>query len=113
MNASIGEFLRGNSRAQLVNIDAPSTRGFVQVKHRPLENRTCFLLPSRPTKCFVFEREKKKSFTKTCLVLLAGKFEGALSGDKYEVFYRTVYIDSVLVGLVGTTSTSNFPVVYG
>ena len=61
----------------------------------------------------LFLKERKKNFPKTCLVLLAGKFEGALSGDKYEVFYRTVYIDSVLVGLVGTASTSDFPVVYG
>lgn len=30
VNASIGETLKGNSRAQLVNIDAPSTRGFIQ-----------------------------------------------------------------------------------
>jgi hypothetical protein len=32
VNASIADTLRGNSRAQLVNIDAPSTRGFVQVE---------------------------------------------------------------------------------
>jgi len=32
VNASIGETLKGNSRAQLVNIDAPSTRGFIQVQ---------------------------------------------------------------------------------
>ena len=65
--------------------------------HRLLENLTCLLVPSRPKKCFVFERDKK-TFPKTSLVLLAGKFEGAVSGDKYEVLYRTVYIDSALVG---------------
>ena len=44
--------------------------------------------------------------------MLAGKFEGALFCDKY-ILSRTVSFDSTLVGLVGTTSTSNFPVVYG
>ena len=29
------------------------------------------------------------------------------------VNYKAVYIDSALVGLVGTASMSNFPVVYG
>ena len=37
---------------------------------------------------------------------------GALSCDKYEVLYKTVFIDSALMGLVGTASRSNFPVVY-
>ena len=80
--------------------------------YRPLENRACLLSQSRAKKSFVFEREKTLFIT-FGLVLLAGKIEGALSHDKYEVIYRTFYIDSALVGLVGKQSTSNFPVVYG
>ena len=42
-----------------------------------------------------------------------GKFEGALSGGKYEVLYKTVCINSALVGLVGTARMSDFSVVFG
>ena len=68
--------------------------------------------PSWPNNSIVFEREKIYILANTCLVLLAGKFEGALSRNKYEVLYRTVYIDSALVGLVGRASMSDFSVVY-
>ena len=66
--------------------------------------------PSQP-KNFRYEREKQIIFPKTCLVLLAGKCEVALSCDKY-ILSRTVYINSAQVGLGGTKSTSDFQVVY-
>ena len=60
---------------------------------------------------FCFWKRAKKYFPQTFLVLLAVKFESALSGESMNYFAK-VYIDSALVGLVGTASLSNFSVVY-
>ena len=53
-----------------------------------------------------------KKSSKTGLFLLVGKFEDALSLDYCELLYKAVYIDSALLGLVGTASMSDYPVVY-